>query len=133
MTFRAKLLLTQLPLGVGLALVGTLAVATISSLGRHSQEILKDNYRSVLAAQRMKEAVERVDDALHLSLLGDRETARQQIVSQRQRFEVELQAQEGNITEPGEREVVRRLRSLWNDYQEKLTQFAVTGHCRRVA
>lgn len=123
MTFRAKLLLTQLPLGVGLALVGTLTVVTISSLGMHSQEILKDNYRSVLAAQRMKEAIEHIDDALLLSLLSDRETARRQSVSQPQRFEAELQAQEGNITEPGEREVVQRLRSSWNDYQEKLTQF----------
>ena len=126
MTFRAKLLLTQLPLSLGLVFVGTLAVATISSLGRHSQEILKDNYRSVLAAQRMKEAIERIDDVVQFSLLDDRTTLQQQVAAQQQRFEDELQVQENNVTESGEQEAVRQLRFLWNDYQERLTQFVST-------
>jgi NtrC-family two-component system sensor histidine kinase KinB len=126
MTFRAKLLLTQLPLGLGLVLVGTLTVATISSLGRHSQEILKDNYRSVLAAQRMKEAIERIDDAVQFAFLGDRTTQQEHIAEQRQRFEDELRVQENNVTEPGEQEAVHQLRSLWNDYQERVAQFVST-------
>ena len=63
MTLRTKLLLAQAPLAIVLALVCILSVVIISSLGSHSQTILKDNYRSVLAAQRMKESIERMDSA----------------------------------------------------------------------
>lgn len=122
MTFRSKLLLAQAPLGLGLALVGILAVLTTSSLGTHSQMILKDNYRSVLAAQRMKDAIERLDDAAQLSLLGKREEGVREATPQQQRFENELQVEEGNITESGEREVAQKLRTLWQQYQATLMQ-----------
>src|SRR5205823_6235393 len=62
-TLRTKLVLAQLPLAAGLTLLGFVALRTLDALGRSSQRILQDNYRSVLAAQRMKEAVERVDSA----------------------------------------------------------------------
>src|SRR4051812_9926543 len=123
MTFRAKLLLAQAPLAIVLALVCVLSVVVISTLGSHSQTILKDNYRSVLAAQRMKEAAERLDDSLALSLLkGPHEEVLQQAAAYRQQFEQELQVQEGNITEPGEHDATQRLRTLWNDYQEQLAR-----------
>jgi hypothetical protein len=63
MNLYRKLLLAQAPLALVLAIVGIFSVLVVSHLGRHSQTILKDNYRSVLAAQRMKEAVERMDSA----------------------------------------------------------------------
>lgn len=120
MSLRAKLLLAQAPLGVALALVCILSVVIISSLGSHSQTILKDNYRSVLAMQRMKEALERLEDSGPLFLLAAlRDEEIQQAAEYRQRFENELKVQEGNITEPGEREVTQRLRTLWTSYQEK--------------
>ncbi len=122
MTLRAKLLLAQAPLGVALALVCILSVVMISSLGSHSQTILKDNYRSVLAMQRMKEALERLEDSGPLFLLATlRDEEIQQAAEYRQRFENELKVQEGNITEPGEREVTQRLRTLWTSYQEKFS------------
>ena len=47
MSFRAKLLLSLSPLVISLAVFSILSVNTVSQLGTHSQEILKDNYRSV--------------------------------------------------------------------------------------
>ncbi|HJY80129.1 MAG TPA: ATP-binding protein [Candidatus Binatia bacterium] len=123
MSLRAKLLLAQAPLGVALVLVCILSVAMISSLGSHSQTILKDNYRSVLAMQRLQEALERLEDTGPLFLLAAlRDEERQQAIKYRQQFENELKVQEGNITEPGEREVTQRLRMLWTSYQEKFDQ-----------
>jgi NtrC-family two-component system sensor histidine kinase KinB len=118
MSLRTKLLLAQAPLGILLALVCVLSVVMISSLGSHSQTILKDNYRSVLAAQRMKESIERMDSAALFLLAGQREKGVQQAAEYRPLFEAELKVQEGNITEPGEREVTERLRKFWTDYQE---------------
>ena len=61
MTFRTRLLLAEAPLALALALVGLVAVLTVGQLGRAGEEVLANNYRSVLAAQRMKEALERID------------------------------------------------------------------------
>lgn len=122
MTLRTKLLLAQAPLGIVLALVCVLSVAIISSIGSHSQTILKDNYRSVLAVQRMKESIERMDSAALFLVAGQREKGLRQAVEHRSLFEAEIAVQEGNITEPGEREVTRRLRAVWTDYQEKFDQ-----------
>ncbi len=121
MSLRVKLLLAQAPLAVALALVCLLSVVTISSLGSYSQTILKDNYRSLLAVQRMLEAIERLEDSASLVVLAalpDEE--KQKVIAYRQQFENELKVQEGNITEHGEREVTQRLRMLWMSYQDKL-------------
>jgi two-component system, NtrC family, sensor histidine kinase KinB len=121
MSLRAKLLLAQAPLAVALALVCLLSVVTISSLGSHSQTILKDNYRSVLAVQRMLEALERLEDSASLVVLTAlQDEGKQNVVAYRRQFENELKVQEGNITEHGEGEVTQRLRMLWMSYQEKL-------------
>lgn len=122
MTLRTKLLLALAPVGVALALVCLLSVTSLSSLGLHSQAILQDNYRSVLAAQRMKEALERLEDQGGMFVLTEEhEEQRADIGRYQQQFEAELTVQEHNITEPGEVELTTRLRALWSRYQEKMT------------
>ena len=68
-----------------------------------------DNYRSVLAAQRMKEASERIDSAALFIVAGQR---REGASADRPRtasvFEAELAVEERNITEPGEKEAAAR-------------------------
>src|SRR5262249_4167004 len=123
MSLRAKLLLAQAPLAVALAFICLLSVVIISSLGSHSQTILKDNYRSVLAIQRMQEALERLEDSASLVVLGALPNeGKQKVAEFRQQFENELKVQEGNITEYGEGEATQRLRVLWTRYQEQLDQ-----------
>ena len=56
MTLRGKLIAAQAPLGIALIVMGVVAGITNASLGRSSSSILKDNYRSVLAMQRIAEA-----------------------------------------------------------------------------
>src|SRR6185503_14242390 len=70
MTLRGKLLLALAPLALALALLGGVSLWTVARLGLRSQVILKDNYRSVLAAERMKEALERLDSAALFRLAG---------------------------------------------------------------
>ena len=73
MNLYKKLLLAQAPIALALAIVGVVSVIVVSFLGSHSQTILKDNYRSVLAAQRMKEASERMDSAALFIAAGQRD------------------------------------------------------------
>ncbi|HEY5677393.1 MAG TPA: PAS domain-containing sensor histidine kinase, partial [Myxococcales bacterium] len=104
MSLRAKLLLALAPLALVLVVLGTVSVQGMRSLGEGSQLILKDNYRSVLAAQSMKEAIERIDSAALFLVAGRREQALAQANPNLAAFEAQLKAQESNITEPGEAE-----------------------------
>jgi NtrC-family two-component system sensor histidine kinase KinB len=119
MNLYRKLLLAQAPLALALAIMGVFSVLVVSYLGRHSQTILKDNYRSVLAAQRMKEAVERMDSAALFIVAGERQKGIEQAAKNRPIFETELKVQEGNITEAGEKEFTEKLRAAWTDYLSK--------------
>ena len=119
MTLRTRLLLAQAPLAAGLALVGLVALNTLDTLGQSSQLILRDNFRSVLAAQRMKDAVERVDSAAAFRAAGRPDKADEQAPANIRAFEAQLEAQERNITEPGEAEATQRLRAAWNEYMAK--------------
>jgi PAS domain S-box-containing protein len=120
---QTQLLLASTPLAAGLALLGFVSLRTVDELGRSSQRILQDNYRSVLAAQRMKEAAERIDSAAVFRAAGRPDKADQQAPPNLRKFEEELSVQEHNITEPGEEEATRQLRQAWNDYQAAYQRF----------
>lgn len=116
MTLKGKLVAAQLPLLAALAFVSALSLSALGRLGAKSQEILKDNYRSVLAAQRITEAVERIDDAAALAALGgDRDAVRLRAGPAMAALEQELRVEEGNITEPGEARLARELRDRWEE------------------
>ena len=116
MTLRVKMLLTLVPFALVLALVGFLAVGTTNALGEGAQRILADNYRSVLAAERMKEAIERMNSAALYLIAGSTEEARSLATKSRALFEAELLVEASNITEPGEIEAVQRLKASWQRY-----------------
>ncbi len=100
MTLRAKILLAQTPLAAALALIALLAALTNASLGRNTASILQDNYRSVLAVEQMKEALDRQDVA---------------------RFEQALSVQRSNVTERGEPAATVALIKAWTAYRDALT------------
>ncbi len=121
MSLRIKLLLALVPLGLALVVVGVSAVWSLAALGTESQLILRDNYRSVLAAQRMQESIERLDRAAMLAIIG-RPKPEASVGDWISRFEKELKVQEGNITEPGEKQATERLRQVWHDFIQKLQE-----------
>jgi NtrC-family two-component system sensor histidine kinase KinB len=113
-TLRGKLLVAQLPLALALLVVGLISRSTVTSLDHDSQEILKDNYLSVLAGQRMRDSA----DALARSALAIvRGRTVDPVAERRATFERELVFQESNITEPGERDATERLRAAWQKFQ----------------
>ncbi len=121
MTLRAKLLLAQAPLALALVLVGLASVSAIAALGSSPALILKDNYRSVLAAERMLEAEKELEDFALARAAGQTvdDVTRAQA---KMRFDAELVAQEANITERGEAEATRKLREQWTAFQQSLDQ-----------
>ena len=126
MTFRTKLMLTMAPLVLALAAVGIVSGWVTGVLARQPAYIWKDNYRSVLAAQRMNECVERMHESALLALLG-RGDALTQIDAAGETFERELRVEADNITEPGEAEAVAHLSSSWTNFQQTLAAFRATN------
>ena len=118
MSLRLKLLLAQFPIVAAMALVGMLAMQTIGVLGMSAQTILKDNYRSVLAAERMQSDLDRLlyRELARCASLPVVDSGLESETS----FERELAVQEGNITEPGEAEATKALRLSWNSYRARL-------------
>jgi two-component system, NtrC family, sensor histidine kinase KinB len=123
MTLRSRLLVAQAPLVVALLLLGAMAVVTLGRVGRSGQRVLEDNYRSVLATQRITEQLERMDSAALFIIAGERERGLAQQSEQRPSLEAELRVQQGNITEPGEAEATARLRAAWGRYQAAFDAF----------
>jgi signal transduction histidine kinase len=122
MTFRTKLMLTMTPLVVALAAVGIVSGIVTGALARQPGHIWKDNYRSVLAAQRMKDSIERLHEATLLALAG-RPDALAKTDAAREIFERELKVEADNITETGEADAAARLRAAWNNFQQGFASF----------
>ena len=132
MKLQTKLLAAQAPLAIALALVGVLSAAVMTRLADQSRLILADNYRSVLAAQRMKEALERIDETALNLLVGHARDPVAEIAPNRRAFDNELRVQQGNLTETGEGEVTRALRESWNRYARGVDRYlALSGHADR--
>jgi NtrC-family two-component system sensor histidine kinase KinB len=119
---RTKLVLAQLPLVLALGITIIIGSVVTRALARGSEDILKDNYRSVLAAERMKEAAERIDSGLLFAALGQPTRGLAQIDANLPRFDGELREQEANITETGERDATVRLRAAWTTYRAAVAE-----------
>jgi signal transduction histidine kinase len=122
-TLRAKLILAQSPLALALLLLGLVSGSVTRRLGAQARLILADNYRSVLAAERMKGSLDHLNGDVLILLAGHAEGVATDIAANRSTFERELVAQEGNITEPGEGEATRGLRGAWTEYQASLDHY----------
>ncbi len=125
MKLRRRLFLAQAPLLAALVVLALAAGYAVQRLGANADNILRDNYRSVLAAQRMKESIERLDSAALFIVAGRRDKAEQLIPANRDRFESELEVEEHNLTEPGEAEAVKTLRAAWQEYRAAYDAFVV--------
>lgn len=75
-TLRVQLLLSHLVLVVLMGLVMASAVSSFFSLGRSIDRVLEGTFTSVLASERMKEALQRQQQALAALLSGQPEQAR---------------------------------------------------------
>jgi len=115
-TLRSRLLIGITPLLLIMVGLGLWAVVMISRLGGNIDVILRENYRSVLAAQNMKDALERMDSAMLFAIGGQEGRARDQYREHRPAFEKNLAIEQGNITLPGEQELTDDLTSLYTRY-----------------
>jgi two-component system, NtrC family, sensor histidine kinase KinB len=113
---RQKISLAFGALLVLILFIGTQSIAHLSGLGISIDVILRENYRSVLACQQMKEAIERIDSGLLFVLLGHAQEGEALVRANQAVFEGALQTELGNITLPAEGEKASRLRDVFSRY-----------------
>ncbi|MCP2502158.1 MAG: ATP-binding protein [Deltaproteobacteria bacterium] len=124
MSLRQKLALGFGGLLVIIAAIGIHNISRITALGQSIDVILRENYRSVVACQEMKEALERMDSGAVFVLLGAEQKGNDQIAQSEARFEKALQVELGNITLPGEGEKAERLKQLFGQYRSAIKVMA---------
>ena len=97
--------------------IGIQSIIQLSRLGDSIDVILRENYRSVIACQEMKEALERIDSGILFSLQGYTQKGHEQIRINEQAFEKALQVELNNITLPGEGEKATLMQKYFNQYK----------------
>lgn len=113
---------------VALAVMTTLIIALAAAstyftdrLGIASENILKDNFRSVEAANVMIDALDEMDNAIKKDLFAEgefRSMHAHEFKTSDSLFVNSLRRAESNITEPGEKEIVVHLRERYANFKK---------------
>jgi NtrC-family two-component system sensor histidine kinase KinB len=123
MSVRNKLLLSYLIFVVALVLLGGWSALRLREMGGVSRRIISNNYDSVVAAQEMKESLERQDSAALFALLGAHDKAMAQLTEHRKRFDDNFQKAANNITEFGEPDAIEAIRRDRQTYYQLFDAF----------
>ncbi len=127
MKLRTKLLLGYAGFVLALGILGSWSARTLSQMSAVSGRIIAENYDSVVAAQDMKESLERVDSAALFDLLGQRDRASRQAAEHRARFDAALATAAANITEAGEPEAIASIRRGRDEYYRLYDAFVAAS------
>ena len=127
MGLRAKLLTGYGVFIAALVLLGAWSAWRLHDMGKVSRRIISENYDSVVAAQEMKESLERQDSAALFLLIGAREKAATQLQEHRKRFDASFQKAANNITETGETEAIATIRRDRDVYYQRFDAFVANS------
>src|SRR5438105_9402127 len=125
MSLRAKLLLGYLLFIVALVALWGWSAWHLREMGHVSQRIIANNYDSVIAAQDMKESLERQDSTALFALLGQHVRVSAQLHEHRRQFNAAFEKAAHNITEPGERELIESIRHARDTYERLFDAFVL--------
>ncbi|MCF8035462.1 MAG: MCP four helix bundle domain-containing protein [Desulfobacteraceae bacterium] len=116
MKIRTKIMLGFLILAIMLAVAGAFSIYQLKTIGSSVQSLLDDNYRSINAAKKMTESLEREDSGMLLLLSGKWKEGRRTIRGADENFRQALETAENNLTIDGEKAYVERIRKLYGKY-----------------
>lgn len=92
------------------------AIYNLSILGNSSKAILSENYKSIIAAEHMIDALERQDSALLVFLLEQQQSGIRQFNEAASDFWIWFGRARDNITIPGEADIVESIHALYGKY-----------------
>jgi len=124
---KRRIFLGLTPIFLLILVMGGYAIFLFAKLGMQLDVVLKENYRSVIAGQQMKEASERMDSALSFTLAGEDKRGQQLYADSLPKFEEALQTELNNITLPGEGELAHSIQSMHQEYSQDAETFWKTS------
>lgn len=110
-TLRRKILRSFLAVILLYGILGLFLVVSVQLASRTSPKILHVNYDSIAAADQMEEALATLKNPGDHPDLG--------LAAAKVQFEKALTFEEGNLTEPDEREIAATLRADWNGLKDR--------------
>src|SRR5262249_7108410 len=120
LSLRHRIILTWIPLLVLLTGLGGTSMILLHQLGGRIKLILHENYDSVVAMERLKEALERIDSSFQFALAGREEDARNQFEKYWPLYDKSLETEQSNVTiHPEEDRLVARLTELTKKYRDQ--------------
>ncbi|MCF8026303.1 MAG: HAMP domain-containing protein [Desulfobacteraceae bacterium] len=130
MTLKKKILVGYGVAFTLLALVVAWSVAHLVSLGKATDAILNENYRSILAAENMVDALERQDSGILLMFLGDTEKGAAQFRKNEAVFIKWLARAKDNITIDGEATLLSDIEGNYEEYRKRF--FTLAGKSSQI-
>lgn len=119
-SIRQKLILGFSSLFAVIMVIGALNISQVHRLGQAIDIVFKENYRSVIACQDMKESLERIDSGL-LYTFNEKEDLGIQLINENiTKFNLSINLEINNITLPGEGEKAQGIKSLFEEYQKRI-------------
>ncbi|HJT26723.1 MAG TPA: ATP-binding protein, partial [Pyrinomonadaceae bacterium] len=128
MSLRARLLTGYAIFIAALVALAAWSAWRLHDMGKVSRRIISENYDSVLAAQEMKESLERQDSAALFVLLGARERGLAQLREHRARFDQSLNTAAHNITELGESAAIAAIQRDRDIYYQRFDAFIANSN-----
>jgi two-component system, NtrC family, sensor histidine kinase KinB len=126
-SFRQKIFIGYGASLILMVLILAWAMFMILRLGQASESILRENYRSIQAAEHMIDAIERQDSAVLLFLLGYREQGLKEFRENEAAFQQWLGRARDNITIPGEKEIVDSVEENYARYVKEVYGLHLLG------
>lgn len=122
MKIRTKILLSYgIVFSLGLV-VGGWSLLNLRHLSKTTEGIWQENYRSIIAAEKMIEAIERQDSATLLIMLGKEKEGTEQFHQHEITFLQWLGRAKDNITIPREEQLLSQLEEHYRDYLVTFSQ-----------
>ena len=126
-TFRQKIFIGYGASLILVVLILAWAMFMMLRLGRASESILRENYRSIQAAEHMIDAIERQDSAILLYLLGYQEQGLKEFRENETAFLQWLGRARDNITVPGEKEIIDSIEQNYTRYLGEVVNLHLKG------
>lgn len=121
-TLKSRISIVYLCLVFTIAVIGITSVINNYSLSKAINGLMIDNYKSIGAANKMVESLEEQNAAMLLYIHTDSSEGEDAYQEQSQAFYLWLNTEANNVTEPGENDIVEKIKKQYLDYQKLFSQ-----------
>lgn len=128
MTLKKKILIGYSVVFAFMGFVVMWAIINLASLGKATDAILSENYRSIIAAENMVDALERQDSGILILFLGDAEKGITQFRENEMIFLEWLARAKDNITITGEAELIQSINADYTIYSRQFSTLTDMRH-----